>query len=266
MNLQNKLRGLKEIWQFDNRLWLIFAKFFSPRSPLLIYQFKGMDILTDQSAGDANGAREILTSPMYRRFLPQMKLAGAINVLDLGANNGGFPLLLHAAGISLKKVVSIELNPKTFTRLRFNLERNLPCRVIALNAALCGESGFLKVALGAGSVADSIYQNGETGETGDAQIYEVEGLTFDEIWQRYFTDETIDLCKIDVEGAEFDVFLRAEHQKLRHCRYLIMEIHERDGRRAGEILPAIESLGLVRQPTAPDADQAVHFFINSRFE
>lgn len=261
MSFENKIRGLKEVWQFDNRLWLILTKMFFPREKLHIYRFNGMDILIDHSAGDANGAREILTSPMYRRFLPQMKFDDAINVLDLGANNGGFPLLLQAAGISLKKVVSVELNPKTFMRLRFNLERNLPCEVVALNAALCGEAGFLKVALGAGSVADSIYENAESE---DAPIYEVEGLTFDEIWRRHFTDETVDLCKIDVEGAEFDVLLKSAHQSLRNCRYLIMEIHERDGRRAEEILPAIEHLGLVRQPTALDADQAVHFFINSR--
>lgn len=261
MNLKNKIRGLQEIWQFDNRFWLIFTKTFFPRQNLQIYQFKGLDILTDQAAGDANGAREILTSPMYRRFLPLMRLEGAINVLDLGANNGGFPLLLQSAGIILKKVVSVELNPKTFMRLHFNLRRNLSCQVIALNAAICGANGLLKVSLGAGSVADNIY---EVAESDDADSYTVEGLTVDEIWQRHFFGETVDLCKLDVEGAEFDVFLNSAHQSLRNCRYLIMEIHERDGRHADEILPAIGQMGFVRQPSAPDADPAVHFFINSQ--
>lgn len=263
MSIQTKFRGLKEVWQFDNRVWLTFTKTFFPRENLQVYRYKGMDILIDHSAGDANGAREILTSPMYRRFFPLMKLHGLINVLDLGANNGGFPLLLQSAGLQLKKVVSLELNPKTFTRLRFNLERNLHCQVIALNAALCGETGFLKVALSPGSVADSIYNDTESG---DEQICEVEGLSLDEIWRRHFADEKVDLCKMDVEGAEFDVFLQTSHQSLRRCRYLIMEIHERGERRAQEILPVIEGLGFIRQPTDPDADQAVHFFINSEFE
>ena len=261
MSLKNKIRGLKEVWQFDNRFWLIFTKTFFPRQNLQIYKFKGLDILTDQAAGDANGAREILTSPMYRRFLPSIRLEGAINVLDLGANNGGFPLLLQSAGISLKKVVSVELNPKTFTRLHFNLRQNLPCPVIALNAAICGANGLLKVSLGAGSVADSIY---EFSESEGADSYTVEGLTVDEIWQRHFHGETVDLCKIDVEGAEFDIFLNSAHQNLRNCRYLIMEIHERGGRLAKEILPAIGLLGFVRQPSEPDADPAVYFFINSK--
>ena len=155
------------------------------------------------------------------------------------------------------------MNPKTFTRLRFNLERNLSCPVSPLNAALCGESAFLKVALGAGSVADSIYENDDSG---NATVYEIEGITLDQSWETHFTGESVGICKMDVEGAEFDVFLKESHQSLRNCHYLIMEIHERDGRTASEILPAISNLGFVRQPQPPDADQAVHFFINSRFE
>ena len=262
MNFQNKIRGLREVWQFDNRLRLILGKTFFPGENLQVYQYRGMEILTDHSAGDANGAREVLTSPMYRRFLPLMKFDEAINVLDLGANNGGFPLLLQSAGVPLKKVLSLELNPKTFTRLRFNLERNLSCAVVALNAALCGKAGLLRVALSAGSVSDSIYA---AENEGNLQICEVEGVTLDEIYSRFFADEIVDLCKIDVEGAEFDVFQNAEHRQLRHCRYLIMEIHERGDQSAAQILPVIEGLGLIRQPTPPDADQSVHFFINSAF-
>lgn len=265
MSLQNKVRGLKEVWQFDNRLWLTVTKAFFPHERLHIYRYKGLEILSDHAAGDENGAREVLTSPMYRRFFPEMKFGGAaINVLDLGANNGGFPLLLQTVGIRLKKVVSVELNPKTFVRLRFNLERNLPCEVIALNAALCGENGLLEVALGEGGVSDSIYDN-DAGKNG-TQVYKIQGLTFDQFCETYFAEEVIDICKIDVEGAEFDVFLQPSHLMLRQCRYLIMEIHERGGRRADEILPAVERLGLVHQPTPADADQSVHFFVNSQFD
>src|SRR4051812_3008314 len=107
MSLANKIRGLKEVWAFDNRLWLIITKIFFRRENLQIYRYNGVEILVDHAGGDNNGAREVLTSPMYRRFLPQMKLDSPANVLDLGANNGGFPLLLHTSGIKLKKVVSV---------------------------------------------------------------------------------------------------------------------------------------------------------------
>lgn len=262
MSLQTKINGLKEVWQFDNRLWLTLTKTFFSQEKLHVYRYKGLEILVDHAAGDANGAREILTSPMYRHFLPKIKLHGAINVLDLGANNGGFPLLLQAEGLRLKKVVSVELNPKTFSRLRFNLERNLNCEIVALNAALCGEEKELEIMLGTGSVSDSIYDNRpNNGEN----TYLLQGLSLDQICQKQFENEIIDLCKMDVEGAEFEVFLQPEHQSLRRCRNLIIEIHERDGRTKDEIIPAIEKIGFVRQLNDAGADPTVHLFVNSKF-
>lgn len=261
MSLHSKITGLKQVWQFDNRWSLIFSKTLFPREPLHIYRYKGLEFLTDHAAGDANGARDVLTSPMYRRFLPNMKLSDALNILDLGANNGGFPLLLQAEACKLKKVVSVELSPRTYPRLRFNLEHNLKCEVVVLNAALCGETRLIDVSLGDGSPADSIYEHG-SGSKG--KKYQVKGLTLDEICAAHFGGEIIDLCKMDVEGAEFEVFGQPEHRSLERCRYLIMEIHERDGRKKEEILPVIAELGLVRQPTTSDADPTVHFFVNSR--
>jgi len=258
MSLRTKFTGLKEILAFDNRAWLAVTKILFPRERLHVYRYRGMQILTDHDAGDANGAREILTSPMYRTFLPEMKFDGPANVLDLGGNNGGFPLLLNAEDIELKKVVSVELNPQTFVRLHFNLHRNLACETEAVNAAVCGANGKLNVRLGRGDVSDNIYSDhsGSTFESCD-----IDGFTFDEIFEKHFGDGSVDVCKIDIEGAEFDVFRSPHHQRLRNCRYLIMEIHERSDRRAEEIIPVIEALGFSHQPTKLGGDPTVHFFI-----
>jgi len=226
-----------------------------------VYRYRGLDILIDRAGGDANGARELLTSPMYRRYIPKMKFGGPANVLDLGANNGGFPLLLSVSGVDLKKVVSVELNPRTFTRLRFNLVRNLDCETVALNAALTGEARKIAVSLGSGSAGDSIYRQSDNAE-GD--VINVQGMTFDQLYDAHFAGELIDICKMDVEGAEFEVVRHPSHQMLGRCRYVIMEIHENAERRAEEIFRELENLGLVRQDPEPDADPAVHFFANSR--
>jgi FkbM family methyltransferase len=259
MILGNKIRGLKEVWAFDNRLWLAFTKLFFPKENLQVYRYDGIEILTDRDGGDANGAREILTSPMYRRFLPCLKLGGPANVLDLGANNGGFPLLLLASGIELKKVVSVEFNPQTFVRLHFNLTRNLACEVEPVNAALCGHERTINVSLGKGSVSDSIYRENRDSE---GRSYAISGRTLDDFCETYFPKDTVDICKIDVEGAEFEVFLGPHHASISRCRYVIMEIHEEVDRRAEDIIAVLEKLGLERQPTEPTADQSVHFFVN----
>lgn len=261
MSIQTKLRGLREVWNFDNRLWLAVTKTLFPGEKLHIYRYKGLEILTDHSGGDANGAREVLVSQMYRRFLAKMDLSGPVNILDLGANNGGFPLLLRSSGVEVNKVVSVEFNPQTFVRLHFNLTRNLDGKVIPLNAAVCGENKTLNVSLGSGGASDSIYgsSNGAT----SSREYEIEGLSFDEIYRRYFPGEIIDVCKIDVEGAEFEVIQGGNCDELAKCRYLIMEIHENSERKADTLIAKLDELGLRHQPIEPDAEPDVHFFINS---
>ncbi|HMQ04076.1 MAG TPA: FkbM family methyltransferase [Pyrinomonadaceae bacterium] len=263
MSLSNKIRGLREVWLFDNRLWLAVTRVFFRNETLQVYRYNGIEFLTDHAGGDANGAREVFATDMYRRFIPQMAFPGPINVLDLGANNGGFPLLLHAAGLDLKRVVSVELNPQTFLRLEFNLKRNLECDVFPLNAALCGSDRTIEVSLGKGSVSDSIYQDPSM-PVNNQNRYSIRGRTLDHFADEYFPGEVIDICKIDVEGAEFEVFAGDGIAALARCRYLIMEIHERDGRRKEEIVPVIESMGLAYHPPGPDADPTVHFFVNSK--
>jgi len=259
MSLRTKINGLRDVWKFDNRVWLTVAKTLFREEKLQVYRYRGLEVLIDHAAGDANGAREVLTSQMYRRFLPKMKFERAATILDLGASNGGFPLLLKASGIALKKVVSVELNQSTYIRLHFNLTRNLDCEIVALNAALCGARRVLEVPLGDGSVSDNIYGNDSQS---DGNVYKVEGFSFDDLYSEHFCGEVIDICKIDVEGAEFEVFERSTHTNLEKCRYLIMEIHESNHRRASKILPEIEKCGFAHQPPEVGADRSVHFFIN----
>jgi len=258
MSLRTKWTGLKEVLAFDNRALLSLTKLLFPSERLNIYRFRGMQFLTDHDAGDANGAREVLTSPMYRDLLAAVDLNGPINVLDLGGNNGGFPLLLKAIGYEIRKVVSVELNPRTFVRLHFNLHRNLPGEVHALNAAVCDTNEKISIGLSRGAVSDSIY---DTPSDSDSVI-EIDGYTFDRLYDRYFSDEPVDICKIDIEGAEFDVFRGNDCDRLRDCRYILMEIHERKGRNANELIEKLQDLGFRWHPIKPGADPTVHLFSN----
>jgi FkbM family methyltransferase len=257
MGLRNKIRGLREIWAFENRWPLAIARLFFPRESLQVYRFGDIEILTDHAGGDANGARELFTTQMYRGLLPMIERTGPLNVLDLGANNGGFPLLLKANGFDLKKVVAVELNPQTFVRMQFNLARNLSCEVAAVNAAVCGRAGTLTVPLGRGSVSDNIYGSG-TGKKN--QMVEVTGTTLDHLYEEYFDGETVDICKIDIEGAEFEVLSEPGHSSLAQCQYVIMEIHQREGMFADTVLEAMSGLGFRRPELPAGSDPTVHFF------
>lgn len=258
MSWRTKINGWREMRYFDNHWHLVFSRLIFPRESLNIYRYKNLEILTDRLAGDLNGAREVLTSPMYRKFLPHMQLDKPLNVLDLGANNGGFPLLLKSEGLQLKKVVCVELNPKTVSRLRFNLERNLENDFTVLNAAVCGKNCVLQVSLGTGSVSDNIYE-GEYIE--NSKTYMIKGLTFDEIFDEHLANETVDICKVDVEAAEYEIFNVEMPRNLSKCRYLIMEIHPRNGKNRQQLIENIRNQGF--ETTISDAPKDdVWFFRN----
>lgn len=260
MNIRNKLEGFREVWTFDNRLWLTLTKLLFPGEQLHVYRYKGHEFLTDHARGDARGAREVIALPVYRRYFPMMKLDKPANVLDLGASNGGFPILLQADGIPLKKVVSVEFNRTTFQRLQFNLLRNMKCEVIPLNAGLCGENKMLRVAPGEGSVSDSIFNNRGNPESA---FYDIPGITIDRLYKTYFDGELIDICKLDVETAEFDVMKHPEEcTMLKKCRYVIMEIHLGEGRMLEDILVPFEQMGFERHDPRPGDDPHVYFFAN----
>lgn len=259
MSIQNKIRGIREIWRFDNRWNLVLNRIFFSREPLNIYRLGGIEFVTDHTAGDANGAREVLTSDMYSKFLSKMDLSGGMKVLDVGANNGGFMLMLRSRNVAIKNGVSVELNPETFVRLQFNLGRNFAGNVTARNLAVSGTKR--KIAFAAqpdGSVADNIYSDPVAG------AHEIDGITFDELYHTEFEGEIIDLCKIDIEGAEFEMVSSGNCEAIRNCRYLLMEIHHSGTRDRSLVIDALDKLGFdEREGEGKHGDSHyVHFFVN----
>lgn len=262
MSLKNKINGIKEIWQFENRWHLLFNRIFFSQEKINVYRYKHFEILIDHSAGDANGAREILTSDMYRKYVANINLSDPVNVLDLGANNGGFPLLLESENLKIKKLVCVEFNPKTFTRMRFNIERNLSCEFYPLNAALTDRNKILDVSFGKTGTSDNIYRKKDNSDT-----VKIKGLSFNEIYNRYFENETVSICKMDVEGAEFEVFAAENFSQLKNIEYLLLEIHHEQESPRELIQNKLSDLGFeeIEKELKSDEFHHVHFFTNKEF-
>jgi len=140
-------------------------------NPVLIHCLKGAQILIDHGAGDENGTRAAITSPMYKQFLVQMDLPERVNVLDFGANarlrrkRWGLPAYARVerhshpeSRVRLQKVACVEFNPSTYSRLCFNVERNIPAEFVGFNVAVCAEKKEFELALGSGGTSDSLYK------------------------------------------------------------------------------------------------------------
>ncbi len=224
INLQNKLTGLRALWRFDNRWQLIFDRLFF-QSSVSIYRLGDLEFLIDHEAGDHNGTRLCLISDIYTRFLPMMNLPAEVSVFDLGANGGGFPLMLLLHGKRLRRLACVELNPNTFRRLQYNITRNIPGGPTVINAAVCDTPRQFELWLGRGDISDSIYAERSSEGRAGRQAYLIEGHTFDELFQANFRDDVVDICKMDIEGAEYELMASPEHANLRRCRYLIVEMH-----------------------------------------
>jgi FkbM family methyltransferase len=254
LSLKNKFNGIKEMLKFDNRFQLIFNRILFPKENVSFYRYKNIEFLNDHSAGDSNGARELLTSPMYQSYLETLQFDMPINVLDLGSNNGGFALLMKLNNFKIKKLVCVEVNPETFSRLRFNIERNFDCDLRLLNVAVCGENKELSLSFEKGDVGNSIYQ---TNKQTNKQT--VQGISFDEIFEKNFGNEQVDICKIDVEGAEFEILLSENHSKMVNCRYILMEIHHEKDRNRQTIREKLKSLGFTEKDGEIKNEQNKHY-------
>jgi len=190
-----------------------------------------------------------------------MKLTSPLKVFDVGANNGGFPLLLKTLGYELEKTVCVEMNPNTFSRLRFNMESNLGDGCVLYNAAVCGVARELELNLGTGGTGDTIYQEGQAPKT--SRAYKIRGMTFDDIYASAFGDDVVDVCKIDIEGAEYEVFASPTYSALAKCRYLIIEIHDGEGRKPEQVVGTLHASGFVELPVNEGAVEAVYGFKNT---
>lgn len=223
--LTQKFGGLRAILAFDNWPALLLVRLFDRKAGFVAYRKKGLDILIDHRGGDENGIRQCIASHMYSNYLPSFVLRQAVRVIDLGANGGGFPLMLKIAGIEIARVVSVEMNPLTFLRLQLNLGTNLGDAAVAVNAAVCGSLPDTPILLkpSRGSTGQSMYDNGN-GST--APSVPVKATTLKALCDQYFGAELVDICKIDIEGAEYELFEFTPDEVLCKIRYLIVEFHD----------------------------------------
>lgn len=252
--LANKLRGFREILYFDNRLQLVFSNMPFVNQSLQIYRKGNLTMLSDKSRGDSNGLRSLFTSEMYRQFFAEMNLASTISLLDLGANIGGFPLMLKHFGYDPLRYVGVEMHPHTYMRLCINITTNLSCRTTLLNRAVSNTDGCIKVRFTRGGTGESLRNIVGGGEE------EITTSTLNSLIQSSFENQRIDLCKMDVEGSEYDIFFGEHFQNISQARRLLIEIHSNTQHSKKSLVQLISNQGFRLLKQADD----VYYFHNTK--
>jgi FkbM family methyltransferase len=277
MTFATFLRDLRAIFHFDNRWLLLLERFaelvFKRPLALSIYRKAGMEILMDKSAGDQSGARYAITSRMYRQFLPHIKKIflektgrKEVIVWDIGANVGGFSLMLALEGVAIERLVAVEMHPRTFIRLRQNLEQNLRLnteQLFCLNVAAGNREETLELSLSRGNTGDSIIAGHLTPQA-DSSNYSIQLLTLDSIYARHFEHTIVDICKMDIEGAEYEIILGEHQTSLARVRFLLIEIHPHPDHQAETLLDALRMLGFARVRVNPRSPEEVFLFENTQ--
>ena len=243
--IRHKFTAFGELLAFDNRWELIAGQILFGKR-MAIYRFRGAEILVDHRTGDhCGGARSVFATDEYRQFLPRLKFAGPLNILDLGAHVGSFPILLKVLGFQIGRLVCVEPNAATLPKLQFNLRRNLGEGHVVLNEAVGGTAGTMKLWQSGPSVGSSLIENHSPGSK---CVGEVTVATFDDLYDRHFAPSVVDICKLDIEGAEFDLVAAASSSKLDRCRCIVIEVHPTAEHSLEGIVRAIVARGFRELP------------------
>jgi FkbM family methyltransferase len=225
MSIKGMLAGLRVFLQFDNWPTLLLNRTLDRKTGLVVYRKDGLEILIDHRGGDQNGTRACLTTDMYQRYLPKIDHRGPLRVLDLGANGGGFPLLLRLSSIDLARVVCVEMNRPTWLRLLVNLETNLGEKATGLNAVVSGMPADSEILLEPSRGGAGLSVDRNRADSSQPHVT-VRTTTLESLYEQYFKGHDIDICKIDIEGAEYPVLGSSSDHVLQKIRNLIIEFHD----------------------------------------
>ena len=222
MSIKTKIDGARAVMAFDNWPALFLGRLLYRKTGLVVYCKDNLEILVDDLGGDEAGTRKCIVSDMYRKYVP-IQASGTCAGSGHRRQRRWISFDAAAGRCQLASVVSVEMNPATYSRLLVNLQSNIGPSAVAMNAAACGtETGpEIPFAASRGSTGYSMGENSVGGT-----VIKVKTTTFESLYDQYFAGGRIDICKIDIEGAEYDLLDSSPDDLLRRIRYLLIGFHD----------------------------------------
>jgi FkbM family methyltransferase len=222
--LRNKWHGFRSSFAFSNWLELLLIRGLRPGRRIVVYEWRKRFILTcDTRVLDHYSPKEALADGAYDLSIKRSLRNGVCNYVNIGANIGAFDVAVAAQG-KVACALSVEMSPRTYQRLLFNLQANDFSQVQTLNCGVAGESGIYQAALTDCSLADSLWSNQTQANVHETVAVPVQTLE-ECLLQADHSGAEFDLLKLDCEGAEYGIIRQSSVATLRRFRHVVMELH-----------------------------------------
>ncbi|MCC5790908.1 MAG: FkbM family methyltransferase [Opitutales bacterium] len=263
MSLKTLSSGLSECIQFKNAIQLILGRLFFRKTNFVSYRLNELEVLADHAGGDVNSIRACLVGQMYKPYIDYIssKVGPKLSALDLGANAGGFSLMLKNEGFEIERLVAVEMNPLTFSRLQLNLLTNIGPKAKCINAAAACNNENVKITFGRGSTGESMDAINEN----ENRDFTIPSLTINSIINDNFSDKPIDLIKCDIEGSEWPIFEKDECcNKIKDAKFLLIEVHPIANRSIQDFEVNTARLGFQKIELSKSSDLDLFLFENQK--
>ena len=183
--------------------------------------------------------------------------------MNIGAHIGTFDIAAASLVKEIPFACSVEMNPRTFTRLNFNLHLNGLAQVTTINAGAGGKNGTAGVRPTGCSLADNLFANGATAMDGKDD-FTVPVLTLATVLEQAgMADREFDLLKVDCEGAEYSIIAESSPSLMRRFANIVMELHpEPAGESADALYRKLADCGFRtdQPPCVPSQEPGIRFW------
>jgi FkbM family methyltransferase len=163
------------------------------------------------------------------------------DVIDIGANIGAYSIYA-ASNPRVGRVFAFEPMRETFKRLESNVSSSASSgRILCINAAVGGRSGFVEMING----ANSLLHKSSSVSDHASDSSGVRAISLAAVFDTYDI-ETCAVLKLDCEGAEYEILENLPTSYFKRIRAIRLEIHKRlDGRTSEDLFEFLTQQGFI---------------------